>query len=351
MPLAPRKGTGPLPDADAISNAAAGADRFAPLEAGHDAPSPDAIPIAGWKRIGKRVIQALMSDKLWTNCACVGFFGFLSVFPILAIFVLLYGLAFDLDAVNAQIAVLEPLVPEMVFGLLADRLTSLATNSNSDLTLGLLISTGVALWTGSRGTNAMIDLLNLAYHEEASRSFVRRLMTAIALTIGGLIGLIVVLLTVAAIPIVVGNIPFDRTAELIALYARWPVLATLIFAGLTLLYRFAPNRRDARWRWLMPGAITGSVLWMALSVAFSIYVERFNDYGAMFGTLSVAVVMMLWVYYSALVIAIGAILNAEIELQTRRDSTVGPPKPRGQRGAVVADALPPPEAKQEPKEA
>lgn len=311
---------------------------------GHVAHYPPQIPMAGWIGIARRVGTALMGDALWANCASVGFFGFLSIFPILAIFVLIYGLALDTTAIEAQMEAVAPFVPEMVYALLQDRLHDLAANSTEDLTLGLVISTVIALWTGSRGTNAMIDLMNVAYHEAQTRSFLRRAVTAIALTIGGLIGLIVILFTVAAIPLITGFLPVPALAETVALWGRWPILAVMIFGGLMFLYRFAPNRRDARWRWLLPGGVLATVLWMLLSFLFSIYVERFNDYGATFGTLSVAAVMMLWVYYSALVVAIGAIVNAEIELQTRVDSTVGPDRPRGQRGAIVADTLPPREA-------
>ena len=336
----------PRPERDAAVPALQGTEAVqppsdAPPVTGDDAAGPTAIPLAGWKHILARVWAALLGNALWANCGCVGFFGFLSIFPILAIFVLVYGLAFDPADIDGQIEQLRPFVPEMVFQLLDTRLRDLTSNSTQDLTLGLVLTVGVAMWTGSRGMNAMIDLLNVTYHEPDVRSFVRRAVTAIALTVLGLLALIVILITVAAIPVLTSNLPFTRLAETIALWGRWPLLAAMIFGGLCFLYRYGPNRRDARWRWVLPGALLGSILWMILSGLFSFYVERINDYGAMFGTLSVAVVMMLWVYYSALVVALGAIVNAEIELQTRVDSTVGPDRPRGQRGAVVADALPP----------
>ena len=318
---------------------------------GHDATSPTEIPPSGWWPITKRIASALTSDMLWVHCGCVGFFGFLSIFPILAIFVLLYGIAFDPTAIEAQIAPLEPVVPDEVYDLITSRLEALTGTTTENLTLGIVISTTVALWTGSRGTNAVIGLLNLAYHQEATRSFVRRLGTAIALTFSGLLGLIVILITVAAIPIVVSQVPFPRIAEIAALWGRWPILAAMIFVGMSILYRFAPNRRKARWRWIWPGALVATILWMALSILFSIYVERFDVYGPTFGTLSVAAVLMLWIYYSSLVLGIGAIINAETELQTRQDSTVGKPRPRGERGAVVADTLPRPVEPAAPKPA
>jgi membrane protein len=231
-------------------------------------------------------------------------------------------------------------MPEGVFDLLAERLATLTANSTQNLTLGLAVSTAIAMWTGSRGVNAVIDLLNLSYHEAVPRSFFRRFAAALGMTIGALIGLIVILLTVAALPLVLQNLPIDAEVERLTLWARWPILGAFIFAGILLLYRFGPNRRPAKWRWLIPGALTTTLLWIALSAAFSAYVERSDFYGATFGTVSVAAVLMLWIYYSALVVGIGAIINAEIEVQTRKDSTRGRSRERGQRGAIVADRLP-----------
>ena len=309
---------------------------------GHDAAAPTAIPTAGWRRIAGRVWTALLSDELWTNCGCVGFFGFLSLFPILAVFVLVYGLAFDPSQIDGQIEVLRPLLPAEVYELLADRLRTLTANTDGSLTLGLVLSTGVALWSGSRGVNALLILLNLAYHETTPRSFLGRAAMAVGMTAGALIGLVVALFTVAALPLFLSRLPLGAEMERLALWARWPVLATFVFGGILMLYRYGPNRRPAKLRWLMPGAALATLLWIALSFAFSAYVELTDLYGSTFGTLAVAAVLMLWIYYSGLVIGLGAVLNAEVEVQTRLDSTRGPDRPRGQRGAVVADRLPRP---------
>ena len=309
---------------------------------GHDADAPTEIPRQGWRRIAGRVWQALLSDELWTNCGCVGFFGFLSLFPILAVFVLIYGLAFDPGQIEGQIGALRPLVPAEVYDLLAERLETLTSNPASGLTLGLLLSTAVALWSGSRGVNAMLTLLNTAYHETTPRGFVMRALFAVGMTAGALVGLVVTLLTVAAVPVLLGRLPIGADTERLALVGRWPILAAFVFGGILLLYRYGPNRRPAKLRWLVPGAALATTLWIALSVAFSVYVEMTDLYGSTFGTLAVAAVLMLWIYYSGLVIGLGAVVNAEIEVQTRADSTRGPDRPRGRRGAVVADRLPRP---------
>ena len=309
---------------------------------GHDADDPTAIPVPGWRHIAARVWEAVTGGAIWTYCGCVGFFGFLSLFPVLGITVLVYGLLFDGAAIDAQLTALAGLMPTGVFDLLSERLETLTANSASDLTLGLALTVAVALWTGSRGLNAVIDLLNLAYHEAEPRGFVRRLALAIGMTAGALSGLVVTLLAVAALPVVVERMGLGLGAERATLWGRWPALALFVFGGLVLLYRYGPNRRPAKWRWLWPGALTATVLWLALSLAFSAYVEATEFYGSTFGALATAAVLMLWIYYSALAVGLGAVVNAEIEVQTRRDSTRGPDRPRGRRGAVVADRLPRP---------
>lgn len=308
---------------------------------GHEARAPWTIPLDGWKAIAGRVWTTVTAGDLWITCGCVGFFGFLSLFPILAVLVLIYGLLFDPEQIATQLEALRPLMPPGVYDVLGQRLAALSAQTAGGLTLGLAISTLIAMWTGTRGVNAVIDLLNLSYHEPMPRSFFRRLLLAIGMTMSGLVGLIVVLLTVAALPLVLGQLPIDAETERLALWGRWPVLAGFVFTALAVLYRRGANRRPAKWRWLVPGAALTTVLWIALSLAFSAFVENSDFYGATFGTLSVAAVLMLWIYYSALAIGLGGILNAEIELQTRRDSTRGRTRPRGRRGATVADQLPP----------
>ncbi len=271
----------------------------------------------------------------------MGFFGFLSVFPILGVFVLMYGLAYPASDMSAQMETLRPFVPEVAWDVLYLRLQDLASNSTSELSIGLAISTLVAMWTGSRGTNSLIGLLNVAYHEAHSRGFLRRAGIAIAITLAALAALIVALVALAAIPILVATLPFPEAASSVALWGRWPILAGMIFVGIMFLYRFAPKRKKAKFKWLIPGAGFATTMWLALSWAFSIYVENIVDYSSTFGALSAGVVLMLFIYYSAFVIAIGAVLNAEIEYQTEVDTTIGRPKPRGLRGAVVADEGPP----------
>ena len=123
--------------------------------------------------------------------------------------------------------------------------------------------------------------------------------------------------------------------------ARWPVLGISLVLGLAVLYRVGPDRADARWRWVSPGAILAAVIWLLASVGFSIYSSAFGSYNETYGTLAGVVVTMLWLQISAAAILLGAELNAELERQTGEDTTAGPPEPIGERGAVAADTVGP----------
>jgi membrane protein len=107
--------------------------------------------------------------------------------------------------------------------------------------------------------------------------------------------------------------------------------------GLALLYRYGPNRRAARWQWV--SSVFAAVTWIGASFLFSWYLTSFANYNATYGSLGAVVGLMIWLWISTIVVLLGAELNAEIEHQTVRDSTVGDEKPLGARGAVMADTV------------
>ena len=126
------------------------------------------------------------------------------------------------------------------------------------------------------------------------------------------------------------------TAPLIKLMT-WAVALGVGASVFAVLYRYGPDRREAQWRWLYPGALLGTLLWVLASLLFSLYVQYVSDYNATYGALSAIAVFVMWLFLSSQAILLGAVFNAEVERQTVRDSTVGETRPLGQRGAVMAD--------------
>jgi membrane protein len=120
---------------------------------------------------------------------------------------------------------------------------------------------------------------------------------------------------------------------------RWPLMFLILIVGLAVLFRYGPSRRLAKWRWISVGSVFAALVWLAASALYSWYLSNFANYNATYGALGAVAGLMMWMWIGTLVVLAGAELNAEIEHQTARDSTIGPPKPLGTRGAVMADTV------------
>ncbi|MGE6359899.1 YihY/virulence factor BrkB family protein [Psychrobacter glacincola] len=273
--------------------------------------NPTSKLINNWLQPSLKTWRIANNSNVWAHCASVGFFGFLSIFPVMAVFVLLYGLAFSPAEMQEQISVLRPFIPDTVYEVLNSRLSALVSNTTSALTFSLVLSTLLALYAGSKGVKSLIILINLAFHITQERSFIQGNILAVSLTFGAVVILIIAVSSIAIIPVGAAYFPFPQIAKTIALWSRWPILAGIIFLSFLSLYRLAPNRDAVALKKLVPGATLATILWIVLSVLFSIYVQNFNNYSAEFGALSAAVVIMLWLYYSAFIVAFGAIFNSE----------------------------------------
>jgi membrane protein len=141
------------------------------------------------------------------------------------------------------------------------------------------------------------------------------------------------------LPAIVGALGLGAVTQWLLLILEWPLLMLFIMAALAMLYRYAPDRRVAKWRWVSPGAVVATALWLVASIAFSAYVANFNSYNKTYGSLGAVVVLLTWLYWSAFIVLLGGVINNQAERQTRRDSTVEPPQPMGRRGATAADTL------------
>jgi membrane protein len=189
------------------------------------------------------------------------------------------------------------------------------------------------------GTKAMLTALNVAYEELEKRSFLRFNLEAFLFTLGGLFGVVLALTIIVGLPAVL-NLVLWWLGPLMAVAIRaasFLLLLAFVMLALAVLYRYGPSRAEAEWHWVTPGSILAALLWFAASLLFSFYVSNFSSYDAAYGSLGAVIVALMWFYISAFAVMLGAELNAELELQTRRDTTTGPIKPMGERGAFVAD--------------
>ena len=184
---------------------------------------------------------------------------------------------------------------------------------------------------------AIIDALNVVYDEKEKRSFVKLNLVSLLFTLVAILSVMVALTAIIVVPIIFSMLGLSTFFSLVAL--RWPMLLMLATLALAAIYRYGPSRREARWQWLSVGSVVAAIVWLISSLLFSWYIANFGAYNATYGSLGAAVGMMMWMWISAIVVLLGAELNAEIEHQTARDSTVGSEKPLGRRGAVMADTV------------
>ncbi len=306
---------------------------------GRDAARPRDIPAKGWKDIALRVWKSLAEDKVLLIAAGVTFYLLLALFPALGTFVALYGLIADPATVAEHVNFLQGVMPGPATELLATEMTRLAGAQSGDLGLSAVIALLVSLWSANGGVKAIFEGVNIAYDEEEKRSFVKLTLVTLAFTLGTMALLLVLIAVLAVLPAVLALLPLGRVAEVLVSLLRWPVMLVLIGVALAVLYRFAPSRTPPEWTWVTWGSGLATVLWIAASVAFSVYLEGFADFGASYGAMAAPIAFLLWVWLSIIVVLIGAEVNAEMEHQTARDTTTGPEKPMGARGAQVADTL------------
>ena len=306
---------------------------------GREAGRPQDIPARGWKDILLRVKDQIKKDRLSIIAAGVAFYGLLAVFPGLIALVALYGLAFDPHQVEQQIGALRGFLPPEAADLLLTQLSDLTSTDSTALSVGAIGGLLLALWSASAGMRTLMEALNIAYNEEEKRGFISFYGTALLLTLAAIVGTVIAIALVVAAPIVLGLLGLDETMKWLATAVGALILMATMMLGLAVTYRYAPSRDKPRWRWVSWGAVIATVLWVVGSVLFSLYVTRFGNYNETYGSVGAIVILLMWFLLSSYAVLIGAEVNAEMERQTRKDTTEGSEKPLGGRGAHAADTV------------
>ncbi|MGN7126538.1 YihY/virulence factor BrkB family protein [Methylorubrum populi] len=338
-----RRGGTAAPDAarqESPSHEGADAHRVARTEhdRGRSADKPTEVPVEGWKDILKRTYRDIGENRLTLVSAGVTFFVLLAIFPAVAALVSVYGLVADVATINQQIESLRGILPSGGVDILAEQVKRLT--EKGDTTLGLTALFGIALsvWSANGGVKHVFDALNLVYNEREQRGFFKLNLVSLAFTAGALLFIVIALAGIVAVPVAIQFLGLSSDAWWLALL-RWPALFVVVILMLAVLYRYGPSRDAPRWRWVTPGGMLAAFLWLAGSLLFSWYVSNFGSYDKTYGSLGAAIGFMTWIWLSTTIVLLGAQLNAELEHQTAKDTTVGAPKPLGARDARMADTV------------
>ena len=300
-----------------------------------DALGPRQIPVRVWGVLLRRAAGHFVSLRLPVVSAGIAFFAVLSIAPMLICAVTLYAVVTSPAQASDQLSDMTAGLPSELQPVVDSQVRSVTTASGAALTVHGVGALFLAMTTATTAMMSLIEALTLVYRETETRTFLRRLVLAMSFVAGGVVLLGGVITVGSDASRAMGQAP-DLLRSAVPVLA-WSASAVLVSVLLAVLYRFGPDRRRARWRWTTWGATGATALWVSTTFALFAYVERLGTYGTTYGSLGGAAIGMFWVWLSVLLVLAGAAVNAESEHHTTRDSTVGPERPAGERGAAVAD--------------
>jgi membrane protein len=306
---------------------------------GRRAVLPIHIPWKGWKDIFWRTANQVSEDRLLAIAAGVVFYGLLALFPAVTALVSCYGLFAKPDTINDHLSFLQGVMPAEAYSIVQDQIARVVAKGQAGLSFGFAIGLLLALWSANAGIKALMDALNIVNEEDEKRGFVRLNLVSLGFTIAGIFAVLAAVRAVVVTPLLLSQVGLAGMTETVVRFARWPALTLGMLLGLSVLYRYGPSRRAAKWKWISFGAGFATLMWFAGSAALSFYFANFANYNATYGSLGAAIGTMMWMWMSAIVVLFGAELNSEIEHQTAQDTTVGSEKPLGARGATMADTV------------
>jgi membrane protein len=266
----------------------------------------------GWRaaaRVGTRILE----DNLTSLAAASAFYALLSLFPALTALVSIYGLVADPAMVERQVTTLAGILPPEALSLLTTWLQTLVAAPPSRFGIGLLFSLLLAFWAAWSATSMLMTAVNTCYGTAERRAFVRFNRDALVLTAGLALFGLTALSLLAILPAILDLLPLPGTGRQAIELVRWPLLIGIVMLALAIVYRYAPHRVARHWQWVSWGAIAATTLWVVGSLAFTAYVSTVGSYDKTYGSLGAAIVLLLWLYWTAFVILVGAEINADVE--------------------------------------
>lgn len=282
---------------------------------------PSNIPFSGWKSIGLRVKDEIGDNNVSIVSAGVAFYAFLAVFPAIGALVSIYGLAMDPQSIQDQLTRLSSVMPQQAFEIVRGQLEKLVSTSGSTLGWSMALGILFSIWSANKGTKSLFTGIDIAYGTKNDRGFIKQNALTLLFTFGAIILLIISMLVIVAFPALVDQLGLPSNIEGLIRWSRWIILAGIVVYFLAAVYRSAPAKKSPKLKWVMPGALLATLLWLIASWGFSFYVKNFGSYGEVYGSISAVVVLLLWLFLTSFIILIGAEVNSETEHYARNPTT------------------------------
>ena len=306
---------------------------------GRHAAHPADIPPRGWWDILKRTAGQVSEDRVLTEAAGITFYTLLALFPAIAALISIYGIFAEPATVAEHLSMAGGFIPGGGMQIINEQVQRIVSKGSTSLGVSALIGLATSLWSANQAMKALVDALNVVYDEREKRGFLVRTAVTLGFTLGGIVFVLLAMAAVVVVPVALKFLGLEGIGATLLAVARWPVMVVVIGLFLACIYRFGPSRDRAQWRWVSWGSAVASAGWLAFSLGFSWYVTNFGNYNETYGSLGAVIGFMTWIWLSATVVLVGAELDAEMEHQTARDTTTGPERPMGARGAKMADTV------------
>ena len=282
---------------------------------GNEVPVPMTGQRLGLAELLKRTAKEIQEDHLAAFAGNLTYKGLFALFPFFVFLLSLLGLFGAPDLLQTLIEQARGVLPQGAIDFLESQLLGIAGNkAQGAFTVGALVSILLALWGVSGAFRSVMEAMNVMYEIEEARPFWKQLLISVFLSLG-----VAALLLFALVLVVFGPEIGGAVADVVGLgyvfevvwnVVQWPVLLFLVVLAFALVYYYAPDV-EQRFRWISPGSIVAVVAWLLFSLAFSLYVE-FGSFDA-YGSIAGIIILMLYIYYSAFIMLVGAELNQVVE--------------------------------------
>ncbi|MBZ9629838.1 YihY/virulence factor BrkB family protein [Salegentibacter sp. LM13S] len=280
--------------------------------------NPSKISFSGWKKIAFIIKDKIDENNLSIVSAGVAFYAFLAIFPAVMALVSIYGLAVTPAQIEYQLNQLGTMLPDEAFGIVEQRLEAFISTSGKALGWGMAIGILFSIWSANKGMKSLFRGIDIAYATRSTRGFIKQNALTLLFTFGAIIQVILSMGLIVAFPAVVGELGLPQNIESLISWLRWPILAIIVGFFLCLIYKYAPERTNPKLRWVIPGALVATILWLIASWGFSFYVSNFGSYGEVYGSIAAVVIMMLWLFISCFTMLLGAQINSATERYAKK---------------------------------
>ncbi len=284
----------------------------------HTASKPQGLTLYGWWEVTCKIYDEVFRDRLMLIAAGVAFYVMLSLFPALTVLIWLYGFFADPAQIVSLLSDIAFLLPAGALDLMQQQARAIAGAGRSNMSALIVGSILVAVWSANAGMKSMFDAMNIIYNEDEKRSILVYNIYSALFTLGAVAVFLATLAVLVLVPVLLSYVNLQGSFARVFVYLRWPLLYSITVVFLILLNRYGPSRPPQRARWSLWGSCLGAALWIAVSLAFSWYVEHLGNLAATYGSIAAIVGLMLWLWLSALAILIGFELNHELERRTDR---------------------------------